>query len=210
MAGPRVLIVDDHTLFAEGVAQVLKTQCEVVGTLPDGSALLETVGRLRPDLILLDLSMPKGSGLDLLRDLKKKHAEIRVIILTMHRDARLAAEALKAGAAGFLLKEASGDELMAALDAVQQGRTYLTSALTREVLALMSGPVKPAAFTPTPRQRDVIRLVVQGQRVKEIAATLDLSPRSVEAVKYQIMQELNLHSTAALVRYALEHDLGGL
>lgn len=210
MARPRVLIVDDHTLFAEGVAQVLKTQCEVVGTLPDGSALLETVGRLRPDLILLDLSMPKGSGLDLLRDLKKKHAEIRVIILTMHRDARLAAEALKAGAAGFLLKEASGDELMAALDAVQQGRTYLTSALTREVLSLMSGPAKPAAFTPTPRQRDVIRLVVQGQRVKEIAATLDLSPRSVEAVKYQIMQELNLHSTAALVRYALEHDLGGL
>jgi len=210
MVRPRVLIVDDHTLFAEGVAQVLKTRCEVVGTLADGTALLETVGRLRPDLILLDLSMPKGSGLDLLRDIKKKYAESRVIILTMHRDARLASEALKAGASGFLLKEASGDELMAALDAVQQGRTYLTSALTKEVLSLMSGPAKPTEFTPTPRQRDVLRLVVQGQRVKEIAAALDLSPRSVEAVKYQIMQELNLHSTAALVRYALEHDLGRL
>jgi DNA-binding NarL/FixJ family response regulator len=207
MAQPRVLIVDDHKLFAEGVAQVLKTRCDVVGQLPDGSMLMEVAARLRPDLILLDMSLPNGSGLDLLRDLKRARLESHVIILTMHRDPRLAAEALKAGASGFLLKEATADELMAAVDAVLDGRVYLTSALTAEVLSLMAAPAAPAGFRPTPRQRDVLRLVVQGQRVKGIAAALQLSPRSVEAVKYQIMQELNLHSTAALVRYALEHDL---
>jgi DNA-binding NarL/FixJ family response regulator len=169
--------------------------------------LMEVAARLRPDLILLDMSLPNGSGLDLLRDLKRARLESHVIILTMHRDPRLAAEALKAGASGFLLKEATADELMAAVDAVLDGRVYLTSALTAEVLSLMAAPAAPAGFRPTPRQRDVLRLVVQGQRVKGIAAALQLSPRSVEAVKYQIMQELNLHSTAALVRYALEHDL---
>jgi DNA-binding NarL/FixJ family response regulator len=194
-------------LVAEGVAQVLKTRCEVVGQLPDGSTLMDAAARLRPDLILLDMSLPNGSGLDLLRDLKKGRVESRVIILTMHRDPRLAAEALKAGASGFLLKEATADELMAAVDTVLDGRVYLTSALTQEVLSLMAAPAAPAGFRPTPRQRDVLRLIVQGQRVKEIAAALELSPRSVEAVKYQIMQGLNLHSTAALVRYALDHDL---
>ncbi len=207
MAQPRVLIVDDHKLFAEGVAQVLEARCEVVGQLTDGATLLETAARLRPDLILLDMSLPDISGLDLLRDLKKRRLESHVMILSMHRDPRLAAEALKAGASGFLLKEATADELMAAVDAVLDGRVYLTPVLIREVLSLMAAPPLPAGFRPTPRQRDVLRLIVQGQRVKEIAAALELSPRSVEAVKYQIMQELNVHSTAALVRYVLEHDL---
>jgi DNA-binding NarL/FixJ family response regulator len=125
----------------------------------------------------------------------------------MHGDPRLAVEALRSGADGFILKESSGDELLAAVDAVMKGRTYLTSTLTKDVLSMMSGPAEPGEVRLTPRQREVLRLIVQGQRVKEIAASLSLSPRSVEAVKYQVMQELNVHSTAELVRYAIQHDL---
>jgi DNA-binding NarL/FixJ family response regulator len=128
-------------------------------------------------------------------------------MLTMHADPRMAVEALKAGASGFVLKESGRDELVAALDAVLQGRTYLTATLTKDVLSLMSGPADPAQVELTQRQREVLRLIVQGQRVKEIAAALDLSPRSVESIKYRMMQDLNVQSTAALVRYALENNI---
>jgi DNA-binding NarL/FixJ family response regulator len=204
---PRVLIVDDHKLFADGLAQVLAGRYDVVGSLGDGSQLVEAASRLRPDVVLLDVSMPTMGGLEALLALKARKLQVRVIVVTMHADARLAAEALKAGACGFVLKESSRDELLAALDAVLQGRTYLTSSVTRDVLSLMSGPAPPDQVELTPRQREVLKLIVQGQRVKEIAAGLDLSPRSVEAIKYKIMQDLNLHSTAALVRYAIEHRL---
>jgi DNA-binding NarL/FixJ family response regulator len=173
--------------------------------LGDGSQLAEGVARLRPDVVLLDVSMPTMGGLDALQALRSRRLPCRVIIVTMHADARLAAEALKGGASGFILKEASRDELLTALEAVLQGRTYLTPSVTEGVLALMSGPAAPGRVELTPRQREVLQLIVQGQRVKEIAATLDLSPRTVEAIKYKMMQELNLHSTAALVRYAMEH-----
>jgi len=128
-------------------------------------------------------------------------------VLTIQSDARLAIEALKAGALGFLVKASGGEELITALDAALKGRTYLTSTLTKEVLSLMSGPAEPTAVTLSPRQREVLQLIVQGQRVKEIAMALDLSPRSVESIKYQMMQELNVHSTAELVRYAMQHHL---
>jgi len=207
MSLPRVLIVDDHKLFAEGVAQLLKGRFEIVGTVGDGSQLREAASRLRPDVVLLDLSMPNVGGLEALSHRREARAEYKTIVLTMHGDARLAIEALKAGASGFMLKESSGDELLTALDAVLQGRTYLTSTLTRDVLALMADPLEPGGVRLTPRQREVLRLIVQGQRVKEIAGILDLSPRSVESIKYHIMQELNVHSTAELVRYAIQHDL---
>ena len=207
---PRVLIVDDHRLFAEGLAQVIKDRFEIVGSIVDGSLLSEAVARLRPDVVLLDASMPHVGGLEALRRLKSRHLDTKTILLTMHADARLATEALRAGASGFVLKESSHEELLAAIDAVLDGRTYLTSMLTKEVLSLMAGPAEPGRVELTPRQREVLRLIVQGQRVKEIAASLDLSPRSVEAIKYRLMQDLNVHSTAALVRYALQHRLAAL
>jgi DNA-binding NarL/FixJ family response regulator len=207
MRRPRVLIVDDHKLFAEGLAQVIQDRFEIVGSLLDGSLLTAAVVRLRPDVVLLDASMPQVGGLEALRRLKAAHVDCKAILLTMHADPRLAIEALKAGASGFVLKESSHEELLVAVDAVLDGRTYLTSRLTKEVLSLMAGPAEPGRVELTPRQREVLRLIVRGQRVKEIAAALDLSPRSVEAIKYRMMQDLNVHSTAALVRYALEHRL---
>jgi DNA-binding NarL/FixJ family response regulator len=151
--------------------------------------------------------MPNVGGLEALGRRKSGRLDYKTIVLTMHGDARLAIEALKAGASGFVMKESSGEELLTALDAVLQGRTYLTSTLTKDVLALMAEPSQPGGIRLTTRQREVLRLIVQGQRVKEIAGILDLSPRSVESIKYHIMQELNVHSTAELVRYAIQHDL---
>src|SRR5262245_2893171 len=204
---PRVLIVDDHQLFAEGLSHVLKDRFEVVGTITDGRLLSDAVRRLHPDVVLLDMSMPHVSGLDVLLELKAKRCECRTIVVTMHADARMAAEAIKAGASGFVLKESGREELVTAIDAVLQGQTYLTSTLTRDVLSLMAGPADPEQIELTLRQREVLRLIVQGQRVKEIAAALDLSPRSVESIKYRMMQDLNVQSTAGLVRYALQHNI---
>lgn len=201
------MLADDHVVFTDGVVRLLHDRFEVVGSVADGSELPDAVRRLHPDVVVMDISMPRLSGLEALRRLKANHDESRVIILTMHADPRLAAEALRSGAKGFVLKHSSGQELVDAIDAVLQGRTYLTPALTEGVLALMSGPADPAAVELSPRQREVLRLIVNGQRVKEIASTLGLSPRTVESVKYEMMRALNIHSTAELVKYALEHQL---
>ena len=204
---PTVLLADDHVVFTDGIVQLFQGRFDVVGTVADGSLLLDAVARLHPDVIVMDISMPKLSGLEALRQLKARQDQTKVIFLTMHAEAKLAAEALRVGAKGFLVKESSGAELINAVDAVLQGRTYLTSALTEEVLALTASPPDPAAVTLSARQREVLRLIVNGQRMKEIAATLNLSPRTVETIKYDMMRDLNVHSTAELVRYAVEHRL---
>jgi DNA-binding NarL/FixJ family response regulator len=204
---PTVLLADDHVVFTDGVARLFQGRFDVVGTVEDGSLLLEAVARLHPDVIVMDISMPKLSGLEALRRLKAKRDPARVIFLTMHAEARLAAEALRNGAKGFLVKESSASELIDAVEAVLQGRTYLTPALTEDVVALTASPADPAAVTLSARQREVLRLIVNGQRMKEIAANLTLSPRTVETIKYDMMRDLNVHSTAELVRYAIEHRL---
>jgi DNA-binding NarL/FixJ family response regulator len=204
---PTVLLADDHVVFTDGIVQLFQSRFDVVGTVADGSLLLDAVARLHPDVIVMDISMPKLSGLEALRQLKANQDPTKVIFLTMHAEAKLAAEALRVGAKGFLVKESSGAELINAVNAVLQGRTYLTSALTEEVLALTASPADPAAVTLNARQREVLRLIVNGQRMKEIAATLNLSPRTVETIKYDMMRDLNVHSTAELVRYAVENRL---
>jgi DNA-binding NarL/FixJ family response regulator len=204
---PTVMLADDHVVFTDGIVRLLNDRFDVVGTVADGSDLPDAVRRLHPDVVVMDISMPRLSGLEALRRMRASHDDSRVIILTMHADARLAAEALRSGAKGFVLKQSSGQELVDAIDAVLQGRTYLTPALTEGVLALMSGPADPAGVELSPRQREVLRLIVNGQRVKEIASTLGLSPRTVESVKYEMMRALNIHSTAELVKYALERRL---
>jgi DNA-binding NarL/FixJ family response regulator len=204
---PTVMLADDHVVFTDGIVRLLQGRFDVVGTVPDGSALAEAAARLHPDVIVMDISMPKLSGLEALSRLKANHDESKVIFLTMHADPKLATEALRVGARGFVLKQSSGEELVSAIEAVLQGRTYLTSALTQEVLALMSGPADPAAVELTTRQKEVLRLIVNGLRMKEIATELDLSPRTVESIKYEMMRVLNVHTTAELVRYAIEHRL---
>jgi DNA-binding NarL/FixJ family response regulator len=203
-----VLLADDHTIVTEGLTRLLRDHgFNVVDAVSDGHQLIEAARRLRPDVIVTDVSMPGLSGLDVLARLKAERIDSLVVVLTMHHDPNLAALAMRGGASGYLLKESAGEELVAALGQVLQGRIYLTPALTRDVMERMSGsPTAPEAKL-TPRQHDVLRLIVKGQRMKEIAANLGLSTRTVETHKYEMMEALGLHSTAELVRYALDRRL---
>jgi DNA-binding NarL/FixJ family response regulator len=203
-----VLIADDHAIVREGIISLLKDHnFDVVGTVGDGAALLEAAQRLRPDLIVTDISMPGMSGLEALTRLTAENLPSKIILLTMHDDPELATRAVRAGASGFVLKEGAAEELTTAIDQVIRGRLYLTPAVTRQVLERMADPEERTGPQLSPRQLEVLRLLVLGRRTKEIAAALDLSPRTVETHKYQVMDTLGVSSTAELVRYAIEHKL---
>jgi len=204
-----ILIADDHTIVVEGLVRLLKDQFDVVGGVSDAAQLLEAAARLRPDVILTDVSMPGLSGIEALRRLKAERSDTKVIVLTMHADAELATEAVRAGASGFLIKHSAGEELFTAIQEVLQGRIYLTPAITREVLSRMAYAATQPESRLTPRQREVLRLIAEGRRMKEIAGLLNLSPRTVETHKYEMMQSLGIQSTAELVRYAVQHRLVG-
>jgi DNA-binding NarL/FixJ family response regulator len=208
MRRPTVLLADDHAIVTDGLARILKeADFDVVGAVRDGQQLLDAAARLRPDVIITDLSMPGLSGLDALARLRAAHVQSKVIVLTMHHDADLAADAIRGGASGFLLKESAGDELLIAVRHALDGKVYITPTVTQAIMERMAGPAKAKEPQVTPRQRDILRLIVQGQRMKEIAATLGLSTRTVEGHKYQMMEALGVTSTAELVRYALERRL---
>jgi DNA-binding NarL/FixJ family response regulator len=209
MALPRVLLADDHTIVADGLRSLLNQHFDLVGTVGDGEALVEAARRLRPDIIVSDISMPGLSGLDALRRLNEDPPGARMIFLTRHADADLATEAFRAGAAGYLVKHSAGDELITAIHEVLQGRFYLSPLITRDVLANLTGKSTQPSARLTPRQRDVLRLIVAGKRMKEIAAALDLSARTVESHKYEMMQALGVKTTAELIQFALRHELVG-
>lgn len=207
MKRPRVLIVDDHKVVAEGLVRLLSDHFTIVETVTDGSLVLDMARRYRPDVIVLDISLPGVSGLEVIHQLRHAGLESKVVVLTMHADASLAVEALSAGASGFVLKEAGGAELLGALEVVLSGGTYLPTDLTKDIVTMMVGATDPGRVELSAIQREVLRLIVSGQRAKEIAGALEISTRSVESIKYKTMQLLNVHSTAELVRYAVEHRL---
>jgi DNA-binding NarL/FixJ family response regulator len=206
---PTVVLADDHAIVRDGIAKLLADfGFDVIGAVGDGLALIEAVKRLDPDIIITDISMPGPiNGLDAVARLRTEGCRGKIIVLTMHHDADLAAQATRVGASGYLLKHSAGEELVSAIEQVLQGRVYLTPAVTRELLErLASGPDRDEPQL-TPRQREVLRLIADGMRMKEIASTLGLSPRTVETHKYELMRILGVDSTATLVRYALEHGL---
>lgn len=209
MSRPRVLLADDHTIVAQGIAALLAADFDLVGTVGDGAALVEAARRLRPAVVVADMSMPALSGLDALRRLVDPGPVPKFVFLTMHADPNLAAEAIRAGAVGYLLKQSAGEELVVAIREVLQGRVYLTPRIAREVLAALAAPAGETGPRLSPRQRDVLRLIAEGRTVKEIAAALHLSPRTVETHKYDMMQALGVDTTAALIRFALEHPEPG-
>ena len=203
----RVLLADDHAIVAEGLATLLKDHFDLVGVVGDGNELIDAARKLRPDVIVADIAMPVLSGLEALRRLKAARSEGKVIFLTMHADAQLAAEAFRAGACGYVLKQSAGEELIAAIQEVLQGRTYLTPLITKEVIATLTESTPRPAVKLTPRQREVLRFIAEGKRMKEIAAILDLSTRTVETHKYEMMRALGVESTAELVRHAIQIGL---
>jgi DNA-binding NarL/FixJ family response regulator len=206
MRRARVLLADDHDIVVIGLVSLLQVEFELAGTVRDGRALVEAAKALRPDVIVADISMPVYSGLEALRRLKAEGLDPRVVFLTMHDDARLATEALRAGAAGYLLKQHAGEELLPAVRESLQGRVYLTPLLAKDVLTPLIEPAAPAGARLTPRQREVLRLVAEGRTMKEIASALHLSRRTVETHKYDMMRALGVATTAELIRYALQSE----
>jgi DNA-binding NarL/FixJ family response regulator len=197
---PRTLLADDHLMVAEGLNRLLAAHCQMVGTVLDGTSLVEAAVDLQPDLIIADLSMPGLSGLDAIGQLRARGVTAKVIILTMYSDPRIAKEAIAAGAVGFVSKNAAGQELVTAVEEVIGGGTYVSPQVTERLGGLPLNE-KPLAKL-TPRQRQVLQLVARGYRMREIAGALQVSPRTVETHKYEIMRVLGFKNTADLVRYA--------
>ncbi|MBK5281535.1 MAG: response regulator transcription factor [Nitrospiraceae bacterium] len=215
MKKPRVLMADDHSMILAGLRKLVEGECEVVGTVEDGRALVEAAQKLLPDLILLDISMPLLNGLEATRQLTKLVPESKVIILTMHASPTYATEAFQAGASGYLLKRSAASELNQAIQSVLQGRQYLTPLITKDVLDSVFKPStgkrgKPASTALTPRQREVLQLVAEGRGTKEIATILSVSVKTVEFHRFRIMQQLDIHTTADLTKYAITHGITGL
>jgi DNA-binding NarL/FixJ family response regulator len=206
---PRVLLADDHLMVAEALKSLLAPEFDLVDVVEDGRALVEAAGRLRPDVIVADVTMPHLNGIDALVQLRQGGDRVPVVFLTMHRDASFARRALDAGASGFVLKHSAPAELVTAIRAALDGQTYLTPQLAGEVLqSIKEGPQQGGSLGAlTPRQREVLQLAAEGQSAKQIAATLGISPRTVEFHKYQAMEALSLHSNAELIHFAIRHGL---
>lgn len=207
---PRVLLADDHLIVAEALKSLLAQEFDLVGVVEDGRALVEAAGKLRPDVIVADVTMPHLNGIDALIQLRQSGDRVPVVFLTMHRDVSFARRALDAGASGFVLKHSAPAELLSALRAALEGKTYLTPQLAAEVLeAVKQGPAQagdPIASI-TPRQREVLQLLAEGHPAKEIAAKLSISSRTVEFHKYQMMETLGLRTNAELIHFAIKHGL---
>jgi len=208
---PRVLLADDHVMVAEALKSLLTPEFDLVGVVEDGRALIEEVANLRPDVIVADVTMPHLNGIDALIRLRQVGDRTPVVFLTMHRDVSFARRALDAGASGFVLKHSASAELIAAIRAALEGRTYLTPQLAGEVLEAMKQDPDYAGDDPvaslTPRQREVLQLLAEGRSAKEIASSLEISTRTVEFHKYQMMDTLDLHTNAELIHFAIKHGL---
>lgn len=215
MKRPRVLMADDHSIVLAGLRKLVEAEGEVVGTVEDGRTLLEEAQRLRPDIILVDISMPLLNGLDAARQLKKMVPESKLIFLTMHATSTYAMEAFKAGASGYLIKRSATSELKQAIQAVMRGQHYLTPLITKDVLATtlhsheQEKHSRPSTVL-TPRQREVLQLVAEGKGTKDIARILNISVKTVEFHKFRIMEALDLHSSAELIKYAIAEGLVSL
>jgi DNA-binding NarL/FixJ family response regulator len=203
---PRVILADDHTLLVEAFRSLLEPHCDIVAAVSDGRALLETAPTLKPDVIVVDISMPLLNGLEAGRQLKKQMPAVKLIFLTMNEDPDLAVEAMRSGASGYLLKKSASSELFRAIKEALRGRTYVTPQIARGMQeSFVRHPQgKEPDKTLTPRQREVVQLLAEGRSMKEAAKVLKVTPRTVAFHKYRIMEELGLKTTADLIQFAIK------
>ncbi len=208
MSRTRILIADDHKMFAQGLQGLLEDEFDLLGIVADGQALIDAAHILRPDLIIVDISMPVLNGLDAVRRLKDEGSSAKVIFLTMHADDRLLTEAFRCGAGGYVLKQSAGEDLIFAIKQVLAGHKYVTPLIASEWVHNLAERVdKSQKLTLTPRQREVLQLVIEGCTMKEIANRLAISTRTAESHKYEIMAGFGVDSTAELIQYALKLGL---
>lgn len=205
MRRPRVLLADDHRMLREAFAGLLKLSCEVVGAVADGRALLEAANALKPDIVIVDIAMPLLNGLEATRQLKHSMPHLKVIVLTINEDPDLAAEAFRAGACGYLLKNSAGSELLKAVEEAMQGHSYITPLVAEGLMeALSQAPASGKKDATSPRQREVLQLLAEGHTMKQAARILNIKPRTVAFHKYGMMRQLGVKSTAELVQAAIK------
>lgn len=207
---PKILIADDHKMFAQGLEGLLEDEFVLAGTVADGQALVDEAQRLMPDVILVDISMPILNGLEAVRRLRQKGNSAKIIFLTMHTDDRLLAEAFRCGGAGYVLKQSAGEDLIFAIREVLAGHKYVTPLIATEWAQELHEQIgEKQKLTLTPRQREVLQLVIEGCTMKEVATRLGISTRTAESHKYEMMEDLGVDSTAELIQYAIKLGLIG-
>ena len=216
----RVLIADDHALFREGVRSLLAAlaDIEVVGEVEDGRAAVEEALRLRPDVVLMDITMPRLDGIEATRQIHARDPAIRVLVLTMHDNEEVFFKALSAGAAGYVLKRSGGDELAAAIRSTHQGQSYLSPLLARALMTdylqrtevSATRPATAAARRLSAREQEVLKLIAEGRSSREIAEQLALSVKTVHNHRTRLMTKLDIHRSADLVRYAIRSGMVGV
>ena len=208
MTKPRVLLADDHALLLGAFEALLSSECEIVGTAPDGRQLVSEAARLKPDVIVLDVTMPHLNGLEAARQIKHSLKTVKLVFVTMNEDADLAAEAFRAGASAYLLKRSAASELLTAIREVMQGRSYVTPFVTDGLVETLLNPDKPGPSTDlTPRQREILQLLAEGRSMKEAGAVLNVTRRTIAFHKYRMMQQLRVKTTAELIQYAIRNHI---
>lgn len=206
MKRPTAIVADDHEIVVNGLRAVLKGHVDIIATCGDGQALLDATRRLRPKLVIADISMPRMTGLEFLRAIRTEPDRPSVILLSMYGDESIVAAALRSGARGYVPKHAAGEELVAAVQAVLGGKTYVSPLLPIVPREVRHADADAPRTSLTTRQREVLALVAAGKRMKEIAAKLQLSRRTVEMHKYHMMQQLGLRTTADLIQYFVRNE----
>ena len=209
MKQPRILLADDHVLIAQALEHLLRAEFDVVGIVSDGRALLKAAADLKPEVVVVDIGMPLLNGLDAGEQLKALHPDMKVIYLTQNREPRLAVEAFRRRASGYLLKDSAASELTIAIRQALQGRSYVSPLITQGMMdeAASRAIGDLGARELSSREREVLQLLAEGKSMKEVAAHLDISPRTVEFHKYRIMENLGVKTNAELVQYAIKHGL---
>lgn len=210
MTRPRILLADDHRLVAEGLKSLLEPEFDLVGIVEDGRALVEQAALLKPDVAVVDITMPRLNGLEALPLLKKADPNLKVVVITMHREAAYARRALAAGASGFVLKHSAPTELVEAIRAAVEGRTFVTPKIDgvapRPARAGASAP-EGAAAALSERQREILQFLARGKTAKEIAAVIGVSVRTVEFHKYKMMEAVGAANSAELIQFAIRNAI---
>jgi len=206
---PRVILADDHCLVAEALQKLMAPYFEVVAVVADGHALLDSAMSLKPDVVVLDVAMPLLNGLEAGRQLKEKLPGVKLVFLTMNEDPELAAEAMRRGASGYLLKTSAASELVQALQAALRGKSYVTSQIARgmQEVFIRDPQGRTHSKSLTPRQREVIQLLAEGKSMKQAADVLRVAPRTVAFHKYRVMEDFGLKTNADLVQFAIKSRL---
>lgn len=209
----RVLLADDHTILRDGIRALLVDQAdiEVIGEAEDGLSTVKMVGKLKPDVVIMDIAMPLLNGLEATRQIQRDYPQVKVLILTMHENEEYIRQVLAAGALGYVLKDAAAHDLLGAIRAVQRGEAVLSPAITRLVIEdyLRWGDIRPADTSNglTPREREILQLIAEGYTNKEIAEILSLSVKTIQSHRSNLMSKLDLHDRGELIKYAIQKKI---